>query len=152
MTPEIMQPTDKVGQFIREQTPSVVLARALPACMHNPLRSSETGYQPSNVGGVYDDECLQGTPVLWNYGHARSRADGYLDRSGAGYFGIERRIPAHGELDDPNAPPIDTGYSPRIHDRIRRNPGLFERILNRLKFWPDPDPYEIPEYLRHQKD
>lgn len=70
MMPATMQPTDKLGQFIREQTPPVVLARAMPACMHNPLRSSETGYQPANVGGVYDDECLQQTPIHWNYGHA----------------------------------------------------------------------------------
>lgn len=62
------------------------------------------------------------------------------------------RIPAHDELDDPSEPALDTGYSPRIHDRIRPKPGLFERILARLKFWPESDAYEIPEYLRHQKD
>lgn len=38
------------------------------------------------------------------------------------------------------------------HDSIRKKPGLFERIVARLKFWPDRDPYEIPGYLRHQKD
>jgi hypothetical protein len=70
----------------------------------------------------------------------------------SGGYGDPHRKPAHGELDDPNAPVIDSGHPPRIHDRIRRVPGLLERILDRLKFWPDPDPYEIPEYLRHQKD
>ena len=40
----------------------------------------------------------------------------------------------------------------RAHDRIRLTPGLFERILARVKFWPGPDHSEIPEYLRHQKD
>jgi hypothetical protein len=39
-----------------------------------------------------------------------------------------------------------------VHDRIRRKPGLFQRIVARLKFWPDPDPHGIPEYLRRQKD
>ena len=62
------------------------------------------------------------------------------------------RIPAHDELDDPNAPVIDSGHPIRVHDRIRRKPGLFERIVARLKFWPDPDHSEIPVYLRHQDD
>jgi hypothetical protein len=70
MKPATMQATDKIGQFIRDQTPPVVLARAFPAGWHSPLRSSETGNQPSNSGGIYDDECLQHTPVHWNFGHA----------------------------------------------------------------------------------
>ena len=81
-----MQPTDELGQFIRDQQPPVVLRRPFPACMHNPLRSSDAGNQPSNFGGVYDDECLQQTPVHWNFGHARSGADNpvhYLDRATA---------------------------------------------------------------------
>lgn len=40
----------------------------------------------------------------------------------------------------------------RAHDRIRPKPGLFVRILERLKFWPGPNHSEIPEFLRHQKD
>jgi hypothetical protein len=64
----------------------------------------------------------------------------------------QHRIPAHDELDDPNASVIETGRSPRIHDRIRREPGIFERIVTRLKFWPDRQQYEIPEYLRNQED
>ena len=55
-----MQPTDELGQFIREQTPPVVLRRPFPACMHNPLRSSDAGNQSSNFGGTYEDECLHG--------------------------------------------------------------------------------------------
>jgi hypothetical protein len=120
--------------------------------MHDRLRSSDVGNQTTHLGGIYDDECLQGTPVHWNFGHARSHAEGYLDRSGAGYFGNTQRIPAHDELDDPNAPVVDSSHSVRAHDRIRPKPGLFERILVRLKFWPAPDPYEVPEYLRNPKD
>ena len=146
MKPATLQTTDELGQFIREQTPPVVLRRPFPACMHNPLRSSDAGNQPSNFGGTYDDDCLQHTPVHWNYGQARSGAASYLDRLPL------HRIPAHDELDDPNAPAIDTGRSPRIHDRIRREPGLFERIVARLKFWPEPDSFEIPEHLRNQED
>ena len=52
-----MHPTDELGQFIREQTPPVVLLRPFPACMHNPLRNSDADNQPSNLGDVYDDEC-----------------------------------------------------------------------------------------------
>jgi hypothetical protein len=133
MNDRTFQTSDSIGQFIREQAPPVELARAFPACMHSPLRSSETGHQPSNSGGTYDAECLQHTPINWNYGH-------------------RHRIPAHDELDDLNAPVIDIGHPMRVHDRIRRKPGLFERIVARLKFWPDRNPHEVPEFLRHQKD
>ena len=64
----------------------------------------------------------------------------------------QHRIPAHDEVDDPNAPVIESGHKPRIHDRIRREPGLFERIVARLKFWPDRDSHEVPDYLRNQED
>jgi hypothetical protein len=106
MKPATMQPTDELGQFIRDQKPPVMLPKALDVVG---LRSA----------GGYD-----------NY----------------------HRIPAHDELDDPNAPVIDTGRSPRIHDRIRGEPGLFERIGARLKFWPDRDQHDVPEYLRNQED
>ncbi len=65
-----MQPTSLVGQFIRDQTPPVELAQQSPKCMRIHLPGAETGYQPSNSGGIYDDECLQHTPVHWNFGHA----------------------------------------------------------------------------------
>jgi hypothetical protein len=152
MMPATMQPTDSVGKFLRDQAHPVVLAQAFPACMHDPVRSAKAGNQTTHLGGIYDDECLQGTPIHWNYGHASSRTEGYLDRSGAGHFGNAHRITAHDELDDLNAPVIDSGYSVRTHDRIRRKPGLFERVVARLKFWPDRNPYVVPEFLRHQKD
>jgi hypothetical protein len=133
MKPTTMRPVDEVGQFISDQTPPVELALASPACRHSPLRSSETGIQASNFGCIYDDECLQHTPINWN-------------------FGKTRRIPPHDDLVDLNAPVIDSGHPIRVHDRIRKKPGLFERVVARLKFWPDPDPYGIPEYLRQQKD
>jgi hypothetical protein len=133
MKPATMHSTDEVGQFIRDQTPPVVLVRASPACWHSPLRGTETSYQPSNFGGTYDDECLQHTPVQWNYGNWH-------------------RIPAHDELYDPDAPVIDYGHPIRIHDRIRRKPRLFERIMARLKFWPDRDHCGVPDYLRRQDD
>ena len=52
-----MQPTDELGQFIREQTPPVVLRRPFPACMHNPVRSSDAGNQPTEklIPGVHTE-------------------------------------------------------------------------------------------------
>jgi hypothetical protein len=46
--------------------------------------SNRTHYQPSNFGGIYDDEALQQNPVQWNFGRARSGAERYvhyLDRA-----------------------------------------------------------------------
>jgi hypothetical protein len=133
MNDHTLQTSDPVGQFIREQIPPVELALASPACRHTPLCEGETGIQVSNSGGIYDDECLRHTPINWNYGNWH-------------------RIPAHDELDDPNAPVIDLGHPIRVHDRIRRKPSLFERILAPLKFWPDSDHCNVPDYLRRQDD
>jgi hypothetical protein len=106
MKPATIQPIDEEGQFIRDQKPAVVFPRPFPTCIHNPLHSSDTSNQNSDTagavadvmlsqrnvlthfGGIYDDECLQHTPVHWNFGRERRSTEGgvhYLDRPALEY-------------------------------------------------------------------
>lgn len=146
-----MQPTDELGQFIRDQQPPVVLLRPSPACMHNPLRSSDAGNPPSNSGGTYDDDCLQHTPVHWNYGHARSGTAGYLDRTDARDCDNVHLIPADDKVDhsteklSPSEPTVFTHIN-------RGRPDQSVLYLGPDPLWDEPIqmPEAIPKWLRRK--